>query len=85
MSSLIGWLGVLLGMSVPCWQIRKLLKTRSGNDVSIGTYVALICAMSCYLFEAIRIMSYVFITAQSINITLNTFVLVWLLKHRSKK
>lgn len=81
MESYVGWLGVLLGMSVPVWQIRKLLKTKSGKDVSIATYVALICAMSCYLFEAIRIVSWVFITAQSINIILNTFVLVWLLRN----
>jgi len=81
---MIGWIGVLLGCSVPLWQIHKLRRTRSGGDIAVGTYVTLIIAMSCYLYEAIRIGSAVFVTAQSVNITLNSYVLYWLLKGRSE-
>lgn len=82
MTNLIGWLGVVLGMLVPIPQIIKLFRTGKVRDISLGTYVLLILAMGCYLLHALAIRDVVFITAQAINIMLNSIVLVYILLKR---
>lgn len=79
---LIGWFGACIGITVPLFQIRKLLKYRDGTGVSILTYTALECALLCYLLHAIYIHSEVFTVIQSVNLCTNGFVLAWLWRHR---
>ena len=78
----IGWVGVAFGICVPLPQIYKMFKTRSTQDVSIGTYIFLCCALICYLIHAIHIGAIVFIVAQSINLITNSTILVYLLKRK---
>jgi len=78
----IGWVGASIGITVPIFQILKLLKRKDGAGVSILTYVALECAIVCYLLHAIYIKSEVFTVIQSVNLCTNGFILIWLLRKR---
>lgn len=82
---LIGWAGACIGITVPLFQIRKLLKSKDGTGVSILTYISLECALLCYLLHAIYIRSEVFTVIQSVNLCTNGFVLGWLLKAGRKR
>ena len=64
----IGWVGVGFGLAVPIPQLIKIIKTKSLADISMGTYIFLVCCLICYLIHAIHIKSPVFTTAQSVNI-----------------
>ena len=81
---LIGWVGVGFGVAVPIPQLLKIRRTGRVNDISIKTYMFLVCAIACYLAHAIYINSTVFTVAQSINITINTAILVHLWRGRYK-
>ena len=78
----VGWLGVGFGLLVPIPQLYKMIKTRRLNDVSLGTYALLVACISCYLVHAIFIKSAVFATANAINLTTNSIILILLLRHR---
>jgi len=78
----VGWVGVLFGLLVPLPQLRKIYKTRKANDVSLGTYIFLVCALCCYLAHAIYIGSVVFTAAQSLNLCTNTAILIYLLRQK---
>ena len=84
LGNLVGWMGVACGLIVPLPQLRKIIKSKSMNDVSIGTYVFLVGALSCYLAHAIWIKSPVFTVAQSINLFTNSLILVFLIRNRWK-
>ena len=75
----IGWLGVLFGVFVAPPQLYKILTTGGVSDISLLTYIFLCLALICYLIHAIHIKSKVFITAQSINLVVNSAVLVSLI------
>ena len=79
---IVGYCGVLLGIGVPIPQLRKILKTKRANDVSLGTYILLCGALICYLIHAIYISAPVFIVAQSINLTTNSIILILLVRGR---
>ena len=79
MSRKIGWIGIFFGLFVAPPQLIKILTTGGTNDISVWTYSFLILAMSCYLYEAIRIKSKVFITAQAVNLTVNLIILGYLI------
>jgi len=79
-NKLVGWLGVLLGFFVAPFQLIKILQTGVTDGISMMTYIFLCLALICYLYEAIRIKSKVFITAQSINLAANIMILVLILK-----
>jgi uncharacterized protein with PQ loop repeat len=74
----IGWLGVAFGLLVAPMQLIKIVQTGEVGDISLFTYLFLCLAMVCYLVEAIRIKSPVFITAQAVNLVVNSAVLVLL-------
>ena len=78
----IGWMGVALGLCVPIPQLIKIIKTKSLADISLGTYIFLICCLICYLIHAIHIRSPVFTTAQAINLVTNGTILVLLIRRR---
>lgn len=80
----IGWLGVCFGLAVPIPQLIKIYKTRSLNDISLGTYAFLFGALTCYFIHAWHISSYVFMTAQAINLLTNGQILVLLIRHKLK-
>jgi len=82
---IIGWVGVGFGLLVPLPQLIKIIKTKRLNDISTGTYIFLVCCISCYLAHAIYIESPVFTVAQSINLTTNSIILTLLIRHRTKK
>ena len=75
----IGWLGVVFGFAVAPAQLWKILTTGETLGISVWTYTFLVLAMACYLYEAIRIKSKVFITAQSINLVVNSIILGYLI------
>lgn len=81
----IGWIGVGFGIAVPIPQLRKIIKTKSLADISVGTYIFLCCAIACYLIHAIYIGSLVFTVAQSINLTTNGVILGLLLRRRKRR
>ena len=80
----IGWVGVAFGLLVPLPQLIKILRTKSLNDIALGTYIFLFCCLACYLTHAIYIRSPVFICAQAVNLTTNSIILVLLIRHRIK-
>lgn len=78
----IGWVGVGFGLLVPLPQLIKIIKTKSLNDISIGTYIFLVLCLTCYLVHAIYIKSPVFTVAQLINLTTNSVILGLLVRSR---
>lgn len=81
MNKIIGWLGVVFGLFVAPLQLLKIIQTGVVTGISLPTYCCLCLAMCCYLYEAIRIKSPVFITAQSINLLSNTVILIILINN----
>jgi len=75
----IGWLGVGFGFLVGPAQLLRIWQTGEIVGISVVTYIFLVLALACYLFEAIRIRSWVFITAQSINLITNSIILGYLI------
>ena len=82
MIQIIGWLGVGFGLLVAPPQLWKILKSGRIDGISVHTYLFLCCALVCYLIYAIIIKDAVFITAQSLNLTTNTVILIILLRRR---
>jgi len=82
---LIGWIGILLGVAVPIPQLIKIIRTQRLKDISRGTYIFLVCALSCYLIHAVYIQSLVFIVAQSLNLTTNSIILILLIRNSMKR
>lgn len=72
----VGWFGVFFGFWVAPFQIYQIVKTGITAGISIPTYICLCLAMMCYLCEAIKIKSKVFITAQALNLTANIIILI---------
>jgi len=81
---IVGWMGVAFGLLVAPPQLIKIIKTGKTDGISLLTYMALCMALTCYLIYAISIHDPVFITAQSINLCVNSAVLVLLIKNRRK-
>lgn len=71
-------MGVGFGVAVPIPQLLKIRRTGRTNDISLKTYIFLICALVCYLAHAIYISAIVFIVAQSVNIAMNGIILMLL-------
>jgi len=76
----IGWLGVGFGFLVAPPQLLKIIQTGTVSGISTLTYLFLCLALACYLIHAIQIKSRVFITAQSVNLVVNTVILVMLIR-----
>lgn len=81
---LIGWTGVGLGLLVAPPQLIKIIRTGKCDDISLITYAALCGALICYLLHAIYINSIVFTVAQSINLVVNSVILVLLIRNKVK-
>ena len=71
-----GWIGICIGQLVPWFQIAQLYKSKKSKDVSTGTYVALITALSFYWIHAVDIRDPAFITAQSLALFSNSVALI---------
>lgn len=84
MDTIIGFLGVGLGLFVAPAQLVRILKTKEVEGISLCTYIFLVLALFCYLIHAIAINDPVFITAQSINIISNIIVLFFIIKYGKK-
>jgi uncharacterized protein with PQ loop repeat len=78
----VGWLGVAFGLLVAPAQLWKIIKTGKTDGISLITYMALCLALLCYLLYAIAIRDTVFITAQSINLSVNGAILIALIRDR---
>lgn len=76
---LIGWLGVVLGLCVAPPQLYKIIKTGKKEAISRVTYTFLCLALLCYLIYAVYIGDLVFITAQSVNLIVNSVILGYLI------
>ena len=75
MNKAVGWFGVCFGLFVAPCQLVKILATGITDGISLPTYIFLCLALICYLYEAIRIKSKVFITAQAVNLASNLIIL----------
>jgi len=84
MEPIVGWLGVACGLLVAPPQLIKILKSKNTNGISLMTYTFLCLALVFYLIHAINIRDAVFITAQAVNITVNTTILILLFKRRNR-
>lgn len=80
--TIIGWLGVVFGLCVAPPQLYKIIKTGKCNDISFWTYLFLCLALMCYLIYAIYIRDAVFITAQSVNLSINLMIFIKLIRCR---
>ncbi len=80
---LIGWVGVLVGLTVPLPQLAHIIKTGRVKNVSVGTYILLEIAMACYLIHAIYISAPVFIVAQGVNLVNNGVILFLLVRGKA--
>ena len=78
---IIGWTGVACGLLVAPPQLYKIIKTGRTKDISLVTYSFLCVALACYLFHAIYIGDAIFITAQSVNLVVNSIILYKLIKN----
>lgn len=85
MFEIVGWLGVVFGLCVAPPQLWKILKTKKTDGISLLTYSFLCLALFCYLLYAVFIKDAVFITAQLINLTLNTAILFLLIRNRENR
>tara|TARA_Y100000310_G_scaffold329415_1_gene399219 strand:+ start:231 stop:488 length:258 start_codon:yes stop_codon:yes gene_type:complete len=83
MIDIVGWIGVALGLFVAPPQLIKIIKGGGTRGISLLTYSFLVLAIGCYLVHAIHIADPVFITAQSLNITVNAVILILLIKGRN--
>ena len=84
MIEFVGWMGVAFGLAVAPPQLWKIVKTGGTGDISLHTYAFLIACMTCYLIYAISIRDAVFITANAINLSVNSIILVFLIKGKRR-
>ena len=76
----IGFLGVAFGLLIAPPQLIKIIRTRKVKDVSLWTYIFLVCAVACYLYNAIYIGSLAFTITNGVGLVINSTVLFLLLK-----
>lgn len=81
----VGWIGVAFGLCVPLPQLIKIIKTKSLNDIALGTYILLSGCLSCYFIHAWYINSPVFMVAQGVNLLTNGTILVLLIRHKLRR
>lgn len=67
-TEIIGWIGVVLGVSVAIPQLIKSIKAKSTKGVSKGAYQLLFLAILCYLVRAIAIKEPIFIVSNIANL-----------------
>ena len=79
-----GYLGLAFGILVPLPQLYRMIKTGKSNDVSLLTYVFLFLAVMGYLIHAIYLGAVVFIVSNALGLTLNTIVLIILIRRKIK-
>ena len=72
---MIGWISVVLGVSIGIPQLIKIIRTREVKHISKLTYVLVILTSTGYLYHAIEIGDWVFITSNSLSIIINSIVL----------
>jgi len=84
-TEIIGWLGVVFGVSVSIPQFIKSIGARSTNGLSKHTYQLLFGAISCYLIRAIAVKEPVFIVSNSIGLVITTAVLFLFRKYPEKE
>lgn len=77
-----GWIGICIGQLVPWFQIVHIYKSKKSSDVSSGTYIALIIALSFYWIHAVDIKDPAFITAQTLALISNSIALFLIFKHK---
>ena len=82
---IIGWVAVGLGLFVAPPQLIKILRYRRVDDIALLTYIALVAYISCALIYAIHIRDAVFITTQSINLSVNSAILVLVIRNKGKR
>lgn len=78
----IGYLGIVFGLLVAPPQLIRIIRTRKVKDVSLYTYIFLVCAVSCYLYNAIYIGSLAFTITNGVALIVNSAVLILLIRLR---
>lgn len=74
-TEIIGWLGVVFGISVSIPQLIKSVRARSTHGLSKHTYQLLFGAIACYLIRAIAVKDPVFIVSNSFGIVITASIL----------
>ena len=75
----IGWVGFAVGLFINPAQLIKIWTTGETTGISEWTYGLLLIAVSCYLCEAIRIKSYVFIATNAVAVITTSIILCYLI------
>lgn len=74
-TELIGWAGVIVGITVSVPQLIKSWKEKSTQGISKHTYQLLFLTILCYLIRAIAIKELIFIVSNAINLIITAMVL----------
>lgn len=78
-TEVIGWLGVVFGISVSIPQLIKSMRLKSTQGLSKHTYQLLFGAISCYLVRAIAVKETVFIVSNVCGLIV-TIAILYLFK-----
>ena len=84
-TEIIGWLGVVFGISVSIPQFIKSVRTRSTRGLSKHTYQLLFAAITCYLIRAIAVKEPVFIVSNSLGLGVTSIILYLFRKYPAQE
>jgi uncharacterized protein with PQ loop repeat len=77
-----GWVGVILGVTVPWFQIMKSIRCKTSNGVSPWTYMVLVFALFFYTVHAININDFPFIASNAFGLISNLIALILIIKYK---
>ena len=80
----IGFLGAAFGLLIGLPQLRRVITTRKVNDIAVWTYIFLVVALACYLFNAIYIGSLTFTLSNAFGLAINGTILILIFRWRKK-
>jgi len=83
-TTVIGFIGLALGLCVAPPQIYKTLKTKSVKGVSKVTYIILCLTIACYFVYALSIKDLIFSLSNGINLLINGYMATLLFKYGEK-
>ena len=84
LTSIIGFVGVFIGMMVNVPQIIKSYRLKSVEGVSPWVYILLFVALVCYLTRAVAIGEPVFIISNVLGLTTTLLMLIAFWKYRGE-
>lgn len=71
----LGWLGVVLVLSIAPAQLIEILRTGDTSGISLVAYALLMGHLICHVTYAWHIKDPIFLTAHAVNLIISTWVL----------